>query len=140
MPQEDVAWKLRTQFLKALAQVPTENWGYFFPCMIGIWRFLFNEIPGLLGPLDAEYDTEPVLRGKNAEWFLNDLIDDSEVVGLLEQLMYPLCKDLRDKGVFRRGLVQPSHLEALEQSAIVRLTEVVLRKAVEVPKSRYSEL
>lgn len=120
---------LRTEFIKALSQVPTENWGYFFPCMIAIWRFLYSERPGLLGLLDAEYAGEPLLRGESARWFMNEIMDDSEVVDLLEQLMYPLCRDLSGRGLFRRGLIRPEDLQTLDQSVLTRLVDAVVKKA-----------
>lgn len=112
-----------------LLNVPIEKWGFFFPCVIAVWRFIEIKRTATLGTLVAGYDNEPYFNGKNAEVFceLFALGDNEEYVSLLEELMYPIADYIKaNPSILQRGFLEPGEIPSLPTEKIEALASLIL--------------
>lgn len=121
-----------------LSTVPLENWRYFFPCSVAVWRFIELQFPGVFGPLQAGFDTEPFFIGKGAKWFCDVLQNDEEYLDLLESIMYEVVRKL-GKHSKERGFLIKAETPELNGETINQLAQVIASKLEEGIKSSQIE-
>lgn len=122
----EAALSLEGLLRKELLNIPFAHWGYFFPCHVAAWRFIQDKRPGVLGDLNAGYNTEPYFKGKGADWFCGVLGEQEEYIACLEAIMYPLTSQLSEKSR-ARGFAYEEELPALDFDAIRILASVILK-------------
>ncbi|HVT43621.1 MAG TPA: hypothetical protein VMT00_04455 [Thermoanaerobaculia bacterium] len=110
-----------------LVNIPIEQWEFFFPVQVAVWRFISERRPGVLGELDAGFSNAPFFRGKGAEWFCGELGGDRRYGELLERIMYPVVDGL-PRSAYARGFVVQPELSALDENAIRELEQLVIRQ------------
>jgi hypothetical protein len=107
------------------------QWGFFFPCLLAIWRFIEARRPGVLGPAKGGFDTEPYFEGRGARWFMEALTSNDRFVDLLEAIMYPITRDapefVRD-GVRQRGFFLEAEIPEIPESVVDELAVVTLEE------------
>ena len=121
-----------TQLMQTeLVSIPVEQWGFFFPLHVAVWRFIEAKRPGTLGPLKATFREEPYFHGKGATWFTSALGGRDDYLDLLEAIMYPITRntpaELRER-VRARGFFLDSEIPPLDVTLIRRLANIVLRE------------
>lgn len=122
----EIALSLETLLRTELLSIPFEHWGYFFPCHVAAWRFIQDTRPGILGELQAGYDTEPYFKGKGAEWFCGVLGEQEEYIACLEAIMYPLTSQLSEKSK-ARGFPYEEELPPIDLDDIRALASAILK-------------
>jgi hypothetical protein len=116
---------LREALRKELVAIPIEHWGYFFPCHVGVWRFIQATRPGTLGELEAGFDQEPYFKGTGAQWFCGTLGNHNPYLDALEAIMYPLA-DALTPTMRERGFLLEAEGPMLDLVQVRRLADVVL--------------
>jgi len=106
------------------------KWGYCYPFDLAVWRFIEKTRPGILGPLNSEYDEEPVFYGNGARWFTETLGSDPDYSADIEKFMYWLIGKIPDSAK-RRGFLRDAEIPPLDLELLDRVVEVVLRRADE---------
>lgn len=113
---------------RELAALPIEHWGYFFPIHAAVWRFIEERRPGVIDGLNAGYKGEPYFKGRGAEWFVGALGNTEEYISLLEQVMYPLSRQLapllRERDSLREEELPDLSPDLMGKLAVVVLTAV----------------
>ena len=113
------------EYLEAeLCNIPIEHWGFFYPCHVGVWRFIGDTWPGILGELQSGFDEEPYFRGKGSEWFCDTLGNDEAYLEAVERIM-TLVVDGVSSGAKDRGFVAVEELPELPMEAVARLLSAV---------------
>lgn len=117
---------------RELVTIPIDQWGFFFPCLLAIWRFIEMKRPGVLGPAKGGFDTEPYFEGRGAQWFMAGLTSNDRFVELLEAIMYPITRDapervrdrVRQRGFFLDEEIPETPAALVDELAVVTLAEV----------------
>ena len=122
------ALKLAELIRGELSAIPFDMWGYFFPCQVGVWRFIELKRPGVLGELKAGYDSEPYFKGKGSTWFCDVLFNDEEYVPLVEDIMYSVVESLKSNhpNVFAKGSLSPLEVPQIAMEKTQHLAAIVL--------------
>ncbi len=117
--------RLEQLLRRELQSIPIEHWGFFFPLHVGVWRFIEEKRPGVLGSLDAGFRGEPYFKGKGADWFCHVLGNDPRYIELLESILYPLVHELGPK-LPGMDFVPEDQLPPLVGTEVSELARVVL--------------
>ena len=124
MSATDIDINLRELIRSELLSIPLDQWGFFFPVHVAVWRFLHGLKPTLIGELDAGYDGEPYFKGRGAEWFITSVTNNPRYVELVEDIMYRVTSRLPPSS-FERGFVSESELPPLDPAIVDQLRTVV---------------
>lgn len=116
MDAEDLGRKISAE----LTAIPIAQWGYFFPFLVAVWRYIDEQFPGSLGKVDCGYESEPYWSGPRAQWFI-DTIQDERIFGIVERMAYDVA-DRLDRRHFEIGFVRaPGDLPALNSVDLAEL-------------------
>lgn len=115
---------------RALCETPLKLWGFFFPFLVALWRFVGASRPGLLGQLEASYEAEPKFAGKGAKWFCGTLLDDPVILDRVERFMYWMVGQV-PASARERGFLLASELPTFDKALIDEIGRVVLARADE---------
>lgn len=118
---------LHRLLLNELAAIPVENWRFFFPAHVAVWRFIEEVRPGVLGELSAGFDEEPYFRGRGAEWFCGSLGESSAYLDKLEHIMYSVVNGL-DRATLQQGVVSRGDVPPLDDESVTQLGQIVLEE------------
>jgi hypothetical protein len=110
-----------------LSNITIDKWGYYFPLMLAIWRYIELRHPGVLGELHARYADEPEISGVGAQWFMGELMNNAELLDVLDAIAYGVV-DRLPKQAMQRGFVTSRDLPDLELGLIGRLRSVIDRE------------
>ncbi|MBX3082055.1 MAG: hypothetical protein KF716_10515 [Anaerolineae bacterium] len=121
---------LQDIILDEFARIPIRNWGHFFPVFVATSVFISATRAGFLGEtaeIRYKVGSPPEFRGKNAQWFAENLVGNNEYLDLVEPLWYQVAE--RITPVIRdRGVMLKAEMPILEPSKIERLSQLVLEK------------
>jgi hypothetical protein len=116
------------------------QWGYFFPMLIATWRFIWHVRPGFLGDVvDAsyEYGSPPRFKGKNAEWFVEMLVDNNDYQDLVEPLWYQIAEGITPT-IRDRAIMLKEEMPKLDTIKVERLADLILAKIDNAFRARKS--
>jgi hypothetical protein len=106
------------------------NWGYFFPMLIATWRFIWYVRPGFLGAVvnaKYEYGSPPRFKGKNADWFVEMLVDNNAYQDLVEPLWYQIAEGITPT-VRDRAMILKEEMPKLDTIKVEQLAQLILAK------------
>ena len=113
---EAKASRLERFVKEELANVPLDQWGFFFPFWVALWRYIEAEHPGTLGELRCGYDDEPYFEGPRAAIFIR-FTEDPNVVSAVEHMARLAAKSItenaRSRGFLKLTEVPPLPPEVL---------------------------
>ncbi len=107
-----------------LNTIPINQWGYFFPFHIAVWRFIEEIQPGFLGELKAGYDDGPWFNGPKSKWFCEELGNSDAYIESIEKIMYPLVQDLPQVAK-DRGYVLDKEIPEIDMDLIKEITSII---------------
>ena len=119
----DRAASLEQLVRNELATIPIEQWGYFFPFLVALWRYIESEHPSSLGELRCGYDSEPYFEGPNAAAFMH-FVNAPHVFAAIERLGYAAASDIPE-AAHRRGFVVEQEVPLLPQKEFLVLVNAV---------------
>lgn len=112
---------------KELISIPIENWGFFYPCQVAVWRYIQNRRPGVLDEINTGYDSEPYFKGKGSKWFCEKLFNDNDYLDIIEEIMYFVVDNLNPK-IKERGFLLKTELPNIDLNVTEKLSKIVLEK------------
>ena len=116
---------LRTLILNELSNLPIENWGFFFPVFVALWRFIEELRPHTLGTIRAGFDTEPYFHGPRARWFVDSLAHDERILGAAEKIMYGVV-DALGSALMGRDSISVREVPPIDDALLFELAEATL--------------
>jgi hypothetical protein len=127
MSTDDADGTLLQGLIRAeLLAVWLDHWGYFFPAHIAVWRFIREKRPSALDVLNAGYDTEPWFAGRGAHWFMDQLVNRTDFVDLVERIMYAAADHALATPAKERGFLREKEAPEVDLTAASRLARIVL--------------
>jgi hypothetical protein len=126
MPDAADASALQELLQNELVNIPLDQWGFFFPAHVAVWRFIHKKRPLALGDVNAGYDTEPWYAGRGATWFTDELLNRPDFIDVVDRIMRAAVDQAVATPAKERGFLLSEEAPAIDFASASELAQIVL--------------